>query len=131
VAGKGSKVTITIDDSELRAKLKKMDAEVRGDIIEDAVDAGLDVILSAVDRYTPVKTGALKSRNKKQIWKKEPGYVEGEVLNDAPHAHLVEMGHGGLHPAGPHPFLRTGFDTAKAGAENAVTNVVTNRLEAI
>lgn len=126
-----NKATITLDDRELRKLFGKLDAEVRGDVLEDAVDAGLDVILSAVDRYTPVKTGNLKRHNKKQIWEERPGYVEGEVLNNAPHAHLVELGHGGKHPAGPHPFLRTGFDAAKGGAENAVGNVVKQRLESI
>lgn len=126
-----TRTTITIDDRELRAKLKQLDAEVRGSILGDAVDAGLDVILSSVDRFTPVKTGELKRRNKKQMWKEKPGYAEGEVYNDAPHAHLVELGHGGPHPAGPNPFLRPGFDTAKGGAENAVGNVVKRRLESI
>ena len=28
----------------------------------------------------------------------------------APHAHLVEFGHGGPHPAPPHPFIRPAWD---------------------
>lgn len=28
----------------------------------------------------------------------------------APHAHLVEYGHGGAHPAPPHPFIRLTID---------------------
>jgi len=28
----------------------------------------------------------------------------------APHAHLVEYGHGGPHPAPPHPFFRPALD---------------------
>jgi len=31
----------------------------------------------------------------------------------APHAHLVEFGHGGPHPAPPHPFLRPAWDSIK------------------
>jgi hypothetical protein len=34
----------------------------------------------------------------------------------APHAHLVEFGHGGPHPAGPHPYLRPALDSMKAAA---------------
>jgi len=31
----------------------------------------------------------------------------------APHAHLVEYGHGGPHPAPPHPFFRPAVDEVK------------------
>ena len=31
----------------------------------------------------------------------------------APHAHLVEYGHGGPHPAPPHPFFRPAWDEVK------------------
>lgn len=31
----------------------------------------------------------------------------------APHAHLVEYGHGGPHPAPPHPFVRPAWDGCK------------------
>jgi HK97 gp10 family phage protein len=31
----------------------------------------------------------------------------------APHAHLVEFGHGGPHPAPPHPFVRPAWDEMK------------------
>lgn len=30
-------------------------------------------------------------------------------------AHLVEFGHGGPHPAPPHPFMRPAYETSKAG----------------
>jgi HK97 gp10 family phage protein len=32
----------------------------------------------------------------------------------APHAHLVEFGHGGPHPAPPHPFFRPAWDEMKS-----------------
>lgn len=32
----------------------------------------------------------------------------------APHAHLVEFGHGGPHPAPAHPFVRPAWDSVKA-----------------
>jgi HK97 gp10 family phage protein len=31
----------------------------------------------------------------------------------APHAHLVEFGHAGPHPAPPHPFVRPAWDEVK------------------
>lgn len=125
-------VTVTLEGAaELKAQLSRLGDEMREDALVDAVDAGLDVMLSAVDRYTPLgKTGNLRRGNKKQIWKQESGYVEGEVLNKAPHAYIVEFGHGGPNPAGPHPFLRAGFEASKSGAQNAVTNTLKQRLEA-
>jgi len=123
-------VTVTLEGApEFRAKLKKLGADVAGPIIEEAVDVGLDIMLSAVDRYTPVKTGFLKRHNQKQIWERKDGYVEGEVFNNAQHAHLVEFGHGGKRPAGPHPFMRPGFDASKAGAESAMSGVLKRKLE--
>ena len=35
------------------------------------------------------------------------GYI---ILADAQHAHLIEFGHGGKHPAPAHPFLRPAKD---------------------
>jgi len=50
------------------------------------------------------KTGILrKSFRKKKSKFERGGYV---VISDAPHAPLVEYGHGGKHPAPAHPFIR-------------------------
>jgi len=35
------------------------------------------------------------------------------VISPVKYAHLVELGHGGPHPAPPHPFLRPAFDANK------------------
>lgn len=39
------------------------------------------------------------------------GFRQGK--GRAPHAHLVEYGHGGPHPAPPHPFMRPTWDSSK------------------
>lgn len=62
-----------------------------------------DMILSEAERSTAFsdKTGTLRNAGKV--------IEEGEVVKvrfKAPHAHLVEFGHGGPHPAPAHPFLR-------------------------
>lgn len=36
----------------------------------------------------------------------KPNVLVGVRYRMAPHAHLVEWGHGGSHPAPPHPFVR-------------------------
>lgn len=46
----------------------------------------------------------------------------------APHAKLVEYGHGGPHPAPPHPFFRPGWDANKRQIEE---NIKTDLLNAI
>lgn len=46
----------------------------------------------------------------------------------APHAHLVEYGHGGPHPAPPHPFFRPAWDEVQdqvlANIKNGVKKAV-------
>ena len=50
------------------------------------------------------KTGNLREsiRKEKSLFE-QGGFV---IVADAPHAHLVEYGHGGKHPAPAHPFVR-------------------------
>lgn len=38
----------------------------------------------------------------------------------APHAHLVEFGHGGPHPAPPHPFFRPAWDEIKESVKRNI-----------
>jgi len=38
----------------------------------------------------------------------------------APHAHLVEFGHGGPHPAPPHPFVRPAWDEIRDTVKNNI-----------
>lgn len=45
-----------------------------------------------------------------------PSAIVGVDRKKAPHAHLVEFGHGGPHPAGPHPFLRPALDAVRSAA---------------
>lgn len=44
------------------------------------------------------------------------GVFKGKMATTAPHAHLVEFGHGGPAPAPPHPFVRPAFDAQKETA---------------
>jgi hypothetical protein len=43
-----------------------------------------------------------------------PSVIAGVDLKKAPHAHLVEFGHGGPHPAPAYPFLRRAVSACKA-----------------
>lgn len=46
-------------------------------------------------------------------------------------AHLVELGHGGPHPAPAHSFMRAGFDESKATASSAMIAEGKERLLAL
>lgn len=43
-------------------------------------------------------------------------------------AHLVEYGHGGPHPAPPHPFMRPAWDENKAAAQAAIADEITRGI---
>lgn len=43
-----------------------------------------------------------------------PSVIAGVDLKKAPHAHLVEFGHGGPHPAPAYPFLRPAIAAARS-----------------
>jgi len=47
----------------------------------------------------------------------------------APHAHLVEFGHGGPHPAPPHPFVRPAWDGVKDEVRNNIANALGKTVE--
>jgi len=47
----------------------------------------------------------------------------------APHAHLLEYGHGGPHPAGPHEFVRPAIDDRKGRALDMVEAKLKKTIE--
>jgi HK97 gp10 family phage protein len=49
--------------------------------------------------------------------------------NKAPHAHLVEKGHGGIHPAPPHPFMKPALDASKQEALTTIKEDLTTAIE--
>jgi len=47
----------------------------------------------------------------------------------APHAHLVEFGHGGPHPAPPHPFVRPSWDELHDTVRNNIAEGLGKTIE--
>jgi len=47
----------------------------------------------------------------------------------APHAHLVEFGHGGPHPAPPHPFVRPAWDSIKDEIKGDIARAFKQNIE--
>ncbi len=56
------------------------------------------------------------------------GTHKAEMKASAPHAHLVEYGHGGPAPAPPHPFIRPAFDTKAEEAYRIIRDVLDEEL---
>lgn len=57
-----------------------------------------------------------------------PSVIVGVDRKKAPHASLVEFGHGGPHPAPPHPFLRPAYDAIRRAAVASVGQEIDNRI---
>lgn len=47
----------------------------------------------------------------------------------APHAHLVEFGHGGPHPAPPHPFVRPAWDGCREEVKRNIQSGLKKTVE--
>ena len=77
-------------------------------------DKDLAEVAAAVERDARAST-AFKDKTgmlRKNIRRKKSKYKDGGwiVKANAPHAHLIEFGHGGINPAPAHPFLRPARD---------------------
>jgi len=48
----------------------------------------------------------------------------------APHAHLVEFGHKGPHPAPPHPFFRPVVDSQKSNIMGKIREIIWRAIKA-
>ena len=114
------------NSDEIVRKLQSLEGAVRKQVLEKVALEALEPMLEETNRRTPVEEGDLKRGNKKHIRKSRENFVEAEVANTAPHAHLVEFGHrnvkgGRLGKGGrqvgtipPHPFMRPAFDATQA-----------------
>lgn len=78
----------------------------------------------------PIKTGKLRSA----IFaargdENKPDALLGVNYRIAPHAHLVEFGHGGPHPAGPKPYMRPGIERASRGIAEIIKDGLLEVIE--
>jgi HK97 gp10 family phage protein len=93
--------------SKVEINSKDFELELAKYISDNCEDIAKQV---AIDARAGVKviTGALRKSIKAKKSKFEDGGAI--VIATAPHAKLVEFGHGGQNPAPPHPFLRKALD---------------------
>lgn len=132
---------------ELTSELQRMAAKAGSEAADRALKAGARVILTEMKAQAQIdpkvrKGNLLKSlklgsivtamkeqRSKIGVKRIQLGAYEKEHGQIAPHAHLVEYGHGGPHPAPPHPFVRPSFDRRADEAYDEMRRVLRNELK--
>lgn len=79
-----------------------------------------DKIIENIDKGGHIWTGRLHNAVSigRTIGVRKSGYriKIGVIGNGAPHAHLVEFGHGGPKPAPEHPFMAPAYEATKEEA---------------
>lgn len=139
----------------LLRKLKDIDKRAGNKAARKGLGNAGNVVLRAMKAKVPVGTGSLKrSLGRKVSRKKRLGGLAsiigsrvGEVAGTGkwkskrrdgklaagsvkPHkyAHLVELGHGGPHPAPPHPFMRPAYDESRSAIMAAIIEAIRQEL---
>lgn len=127
--------------SDAADSLIKLSERVSGEGINKALKAGARIIFKEMRRqatidpkrrtgnlYKSIKTGKVLKTVRKTSYATEKyikiGTKEEALGGYAPHAHLVEYGHGGPAPAPPHPFVRKAFDTKEDEALAEMKRVI-------
>lgn len=105
--------------------------------VDAALVQGAQPIAAEMQRLSPYKTGAMKGaikvgkvRNSKRGRTVTVGVHRRDIklTNNEYYPAYVEYGHGGPHPAPPHPFIRPGYDAKKDEAWNAVKRAVLDQM---
>lgn len=111
---------------DLLNDLNRMAEKASGQAADRALKAGAKPIFEDMKRqasidpkirtgnlHESIKIGSIKKAIRKSGYKEMKRITIGshrkEMQRMAPHAHLVEYGHGGPAPAPPHPFVRSAF----------------------
>lgn len=88
-----------------------------------ALKTGANIIFVAAKRNAPVRSGDLERalRVGKRARRRDRYAIEvGAFHDEAPHAHLVEMGHDGPKPAPAHPFLEPAVEETADAVWDAI-----------
>lgn len=106
--------------------------------MDEALTAGADIITEEMRRIAPVRSGSGKlkgaintgpPKNGKRGRVVTSGVHRSDWGSDEYYPPYVEYGHGGPHPAAPHPFIRPAYDLKKDAAWNAVKQAAINQLK--
>lgn len=128
-------ISLKTDASDMREILSRIEGVANvPQRATRALTAGASVVLRYAKGIVPVRSGDLKKNLGVGRRKKTRDSYAVEVGNFhanepyAPHAHLVEYGHGGPHPAPPHPYLEPAAEMAEAEAIDAIMEELTKGL---
>lgn len=103
------RINMNVDAASLNDVVRRLDKlDVLPQYAQQAMQKGAEIVLEAAKARAPVRTGQLQKALKVGRRAKTLNSYAVEVgafHGDAPHAHLVEYGHGGPKPAPAHPFL--------------------------
>lgn len=126
------RIHLSVDAVDMQDILRRLDSagQLRG-ASDRALRAGAEVVLRHARELAPVRTGGLKKALKvgRRGSGRNAGTVEvGAFYGDAPHAHLVEGGHGGERAAPPHPFLQPAAEMSEGEAIDVILNELKKSL---
>jgi HK97 gp10 family phage protein len=121
---------------ELTGELERLADEFvdgGGEGINKIIKAGAEVVLEQAKKNCPVSPGGgTLKKALKIIMKKKGNWTKARIGvqkgSDAYYATFVEYGHGGPHPAGPHPFLSPAFDLKKEEAYGVIRDALKSKI---
>lgn len=119
--------------ADVASDLIRLAEKTSGETTNRALKAGAKIVFKEMRRqatidpkkrtgnlYKSIKTGKVMKTVRHTQYATEKyikiGTKEEALGGYAPHAHLVEYGHGGPAPAPPHPFVRPAFDRKEGEA---------------
>lgn len=121
-------INFSFDNAAMAGILAQLDAVGElGYVAPQALQAGAEVLMPIMREKAPERSGTLKGSIK--IGRRNGSSIAvGSFHGDAPHAHLVERGHGGPKPAPPHPFMEPAVQETEDQVIDAIMEELTKRL---
>lgn len=121
-------INFSVDNAAMADILARLDAVGElGYVASQALQAGAEVLVPVIRDKAPMRTGKLK-KSVKVGRRNDNSIAVGTFHGDAPHAHLVERGHGGPKPAPPHPFMEPSVQATEEQVMNAIMEELMKRL---
>lgn len=130
----------TLGFAELTDDLATMAARIAGDsgagALESILNEAAQPVLEKAQQFAPVKSGTLKAAIKAgKVKRRKDGVYTIKIgtqgKTDAFYAPFVEFGHGGPHPAGPHPFMRPAYDATKEESYRIIRTRLSEEIDKI
>ena len=126
------RINFNVDSVSMREVLDELDFQGRlNSTAPRALQAGAEALLPYMQRRAPVRTGQMKAAlgvGRRRRAKGQESSEVGAFHATAPHAHLVERGHGGPKPAQAHPFMQPAVEEAEEAVVNAIMAALTEGL---